>query len=157
MNECFESHVPKFVASGSNVKCLWFDRNFRNVNNTKTKPHKLMREIVAKDLYDLYKQKGPGNDGITPSVLKKLVSVVQVPLTFLLNLSFSLGVLPGIWKVSFNVQISKIGEKHNISCYLVISILSTIPKMFEKMVYNKLTLNICAQMGSYKAVLLSPI
>jgi Reverse transcriptase (RNA-dependent DNA polymerase) len=94
---------------------------------------------VHEAIMDLDEQKGPGPDGITSSILKKLVTVVQVPLTFLFNLSLSSGVFSAIWKESFIVSIFKTGEKRNISCYRRISILSTIPKLFEKMVCNELT------------------
>jgi Reverse transcriptase (RNA-dependent DNA polymerase) len=277
MNGCFELYVPKFVAGGPNARYPWFDRELRNLDNTKTKAHKFMKEVAAKfyrpmsstvktqydaastryrelrrdfkslhhikyeqyiqkiedniktdprtffkfadmkrnscgypsamflnddaarspqeianlfakffqsvyvkddesftpltppshvdqnqqkvsliqfaetavleAILDLDEQKGPGPDGITPSILKKLVSVVKVPLTFLFNLSLSSGVFPAIWKESFIVPIFKNGEKRDISCYRGISILSTIPKMFEKMVCDKLTPIISARIS----------
>jgi Reverse transcriptase (RNA-dependent DNA polymerase) len=269
MNGCFELHVPKFIAGGSNTKYPWFDRELRNLDNIKTKAHKFMKEIVKKndrpmcereqaehdaactrfhdlrcdfkslhrlkyeqyieniengiktdprsffkfadmkrnssgypasmffhdeaarnpqeianlfakffqDVYvkddnstnpqdnlpnveqnshkvaliqfteaevveaimDLDEQKGPGPDGISPSILKKLISVVKAPLTFLFNLSLASGTFPCAWKESFIVPIFKNGEKRDISCYRGISILSVIPKFFEKMVCHKLT------------------
>jgi hypothetical protein len=272
MNECFELHVPKFVAGGSNIKYPWFDRELRNLDNQKTKAHKFMKEIVAQGnhpenlvteaenrfrnlrqdfnslhrikynqfvnnteskiksdsrsffkfvdlkrnssgypsqmffknqsahgpqdianlfasffqsgyvqddgdhissytpdsddhqqkvsllqftenavheaILDLNEQKGPGPDGITPSILKKLVSVMKVPLTLLFNLSLASGVFPAIWKESYIVPIFKNGDKRDISCYRGISILSTIPKMFEKMVCNKLTPIVSSKISS---------
>jgi Reverse transcriptase (RNA-dependent DNA polymerase) len=69
------------------------------------------------------------------------------PLTFLFNLSLSSGVFPAIWQESFIVPIFKNGEKRDISCYRGISIFSTIPKMFEKMVGKKLTPIISARIS----------
>jgi hypothetical protein len=94
---------------------------------------------VHEAILELDEQKGPGPDGISPSILKKLVSVLRVPLTFLFNLSLSSGVFPVVWKESFIVPIFKNGDKRDISCYRGISILSAIPKLLEKMVCDKLT------------------
>jgi hypothetical protein len=76
--------------------------------------------------------KGPGPHGITPAILKRLDSVVKVPLTFVFNLPLSAGVFPAIWKESFFVPLFKSGDKSDVSCYRGILILSAIPKLFEK-------------------------
>jgi hypothetical protein len=64
----------------------------------------------------------------TPAILKRLASVIKVPLTFVFNLSLSASVFPAIWKESFVVHLFKSGNKREVSCYLGISILSAIPK-----------------------------
>jgi hypothetical protein len=100
-------------------------------NQKKVSLLQFAKNAVHEAIMDLREQVGLGPDGITPSVLEKLVSVVQVPLTFLFNLSLSSSVFPAIWKKSFIVPIFKTGEKRNMSCYRGISILSTIPKLFD--------------------------
>jgi hypothetical protein len=47
----------------------------------------LTQTAFEKDILGLDEQKGPGPDGISPSILRQLVSVVKVPLTLLFNLS----------------------------------------------------------------------
>jgi hypothetical protein len=79
-----------------------------------------------------------GSDGITPAILIRLTLVVKVPLTFVIYLSLSAGVFPAIWKESFVVTLFKSGGKRDVSCYRGISILSTIPKIFEKMVCDRI-------------------
>jgi hypothetical protein len=87
----------------------------------------------------LDEQKGPGPDGISRSILRKLISVVKDPLTLLVNLSLSTGIIPAVWKESFVVPIWKNGEKRDIFFYRGISILSVIPKLFEKMICDEKT------------------
>jgi hypothetical protein len=83
--------------------------------------------------------KGPGPDGIATSILTHLADVLKVPLTLLFNLSLSSGVFPKIWKESHVVPLFKNGDRRDISCYRGISILSAIPKTFEKLVCDKIT------------------
>jgi hypothetical protein len=65
--------------------------------------------------------------------------VFKGPLTFWFNLSLSSGIFPAVWKEAFNVPTFKKGEKRDIFSYRGISILSAIPKLFEKMFCDKLT------------------
>jgi hypothetical protein len=43
-------------------------------------------------------QKGPGPDGISPLILKKIVLVLKKPLAVWFNLSLLSGVFPCVWK-----------------------------------------------------------
>lgn len=54
------------------------------------------------------------------------------------NLSLREGFFPDSWKSLFITPIFKNGDKRDISNYRGIAILSTIPKLFEKLVTDKL-------------------
>jgi hypothetical protein len=58
----------------------------------------LEEETVERGIVALNTQKGPGPDGISPLILKKIVQVVKKPLTVLFNLSLLSGVFPCVWK-----------------------------------------------------------
>jgi hypothetical protein len=47
---------------------------------------------VEEAILGLDKQKGLGPVGISPSILRKLVSIVKIPLTLLFNLSLATGI-----------------------------------------------------------------
>jgi hypothetical protein len=75
----------------------------------------LEEETVEQGILDLDTQNGPGPDGISPLILKKIVLVVKKPLAVLFNLSLLSGVLPCVWKESYVVPLFKSGDKRNIS------------------------------------------
>ena len=91
-------------------------------------------EDVAKTLQDLDGSKGPGPDGISPSVLKSCCESLATPIWMLFEQSMSTGVFPAAWKLSHIVPIFKSGTKDDVANYRGISILSAISKMFEALV-----------------------
>lgn len=93
---------------------------------------------VLKKLRELKPLSSVGPDGIPPIILKECASHLVVPLTHLFNKSISKGVFPKIWKQSYVKPIHKSGDKTNIKNYRAISKISTIPKIFESIVYDKI-------------------
>lgn len=87
-------------------------------------------------LLDCNKKEGP--DGIPPLLLRSCASVIAKPLTHIFNMSLSNGHFLDEWKVSFISPIFKSGSKQDVTNYRPICKISTIPKLFEKIIYNKL-------------------
>jgi hypothetical protein len=56
----------------------------------------LTQTAVEEAILGLNEQKGLGPDGISLSLLRKLVSVVKAPLTFLFNMSLLTGIFPAV-------------------------------------------------------------
>jgi hypothetical protein len=59
----------------------------------------LEEKTVERGMLALDTQKGPGPDGISLLILKKIVLVVKKPLAVLFNLSLLFGGFPCVWKV----------------------------------------------------------
>jgi Reverse transcriptase (RNA-dependent DNA polymerase) len=87
-------------------------------------------------------KKGPGPDGIPPRILKECLKGLEKPLTMLFNLSLKSGIFPENWKTSYIVPIFKNGARDQIENYRGIAILSAIPKLFEKLVFDKIYFNL---------------
>lgn len=89
---------------------------------------------VFNKIAKLNPRKGAGPDGIPPSFIINCNSNITPMLHFLFNKSLSEGLFPKIWKSSFITPIFKSGSRSDVKNYRPISILSTIPKLFESIV-----------------------
>lgn len=96
----------------------------------------------------VFASKGAGPDMIPNLVLKALSDVFVTPLNILFNSSLQAGTFPTEWKHSFIVPIFKNGERSSCANYRGISLLSAIPKLFEKLV--------CVHLESALGSLLNP-
>ena len=101
-----------------------------------------MITISNKDVDDALKcldaNKAYGPDGISPKVLKEgRPSLVNI-LTKMFNLSLSKGIFPNAWKRANVCPIYKKAEEFFTQNYRPISLLPTIAKVFEKVVFKHL-------------------
>lgn len=80
----------------------------------------------------------PGPDGIPEIILKKCSSALAIPLSILFNSSLNSGVFPLIWKHSYIRPIHKKNAKNEIINYRPIAKLSSLPKLFELIMYDSI-------------------
>ena len=81
----------------------------------------------------------PGWDGIKPDIIKQTYSSMIEPLCHIINLSFDKGYVPYELKIANVVPIFLKGDATLISNYRPISVLPVFSKIFEKLVYSRLT------------------
>lgn len=84
------------------------------------------------------KDSAPGLDGIHIKVLKLTATLVSPYISKLINLSFHTGIFPSHLKVAKVIPIFKGGNQGDVSNYRPISILTSIGKIFESAMYNRL-------------------
>ena len=77
-------------------------------------------------------------DQISTKVLKLAVPVIYKQLTEVFNFSLKSGEYPDDWKLAKVSPVFKVGERNDPNNYRPISILSTISRVFEKLVYEQL-------------------
>ena len=83
-------------------------------------------------------KKSSGPDNISPCLLKQLSRQISYPLTILINKSLAEGVFPQALKTAKVIPIYKSKEKNLLNNHRPISLLSTISKIYEKIVHKRL-------------------
>ena len=79
-----------------------------------------------------------GHDGISNQFLKQLNSSISYPLSIIFNQSLSSGVFPEKMKLAEIVPLFKSKEEDMVVNYRPVSLLMTILKVLEKIMYNKM-------------------
>ena len=102
------------------------------------------REVMTA-LESLAVDTSPGPDGIHPMFAKLCKDTLAFPLCLLFYKSISEGVFPSMWKDSFITPIFKSGDKTDVRNYRPITILSVFPKIFDLIVFNKISAHIHSQ------------
>ena len=83
-------------------------------------------------------KKSCGPDNISSFILKIACPVVSKSLAKIFNASLETGIFPEVWKLARVAPIFKTGVKSDMSNYQPISVLSTVARVFEKIVYEQL-------------------
>lgn len=89
-------------------------------------------------LMSLKSNSSPGWDNITNSFLKLAKFHIIPVITHLVNLCFTLGVVPSALKLATVTPVYKGGVKSNVTNYRPISVLSSISKILEKLLNTRL-------------------
>ena len=84
----------------------------------------------------LINKKSSGWDGISNLMLKELKSVLCQPLSILFNRSISTGIFPSIFKKADVILLHKSGNTNESTNYRPISLLVTMSKILEKIIYK---------------------
>ena len=79
-----------------------------------------------------------GYDNITNVIIKKLGPSIAAPLTELFNRFLSSGVFPTLMKTADAVPLFKGGNKQLMTNYHPISLLPTLSKLLEKIMYKRM-------------------
>lgn len=95
-------------------------------------------EEVGKIIDNLKSNTASGIDGLTVRTIKCLKNLILENLTNSINKCLELGLFPDSLKIAKVTPIFKTGKKTDPSNYRPISVLPTMSKIFEKVLYNRL-------------------
>jgi hypothetical protein len=79
-----------------------------------------------------------GIDNISSNLLKQIIPEIADVICYIFNRSLSSGIVPSILKTAKVNPIFKSGDKHQFTNYRPISILPSISKILERIVYNQI-------------------
>ena len=92
---------------------------------------------ISKIIKKLKPKSSSGYDNISNKILKELESSLLVPLEIIINQSLSSGIFPASMKHADVIPLFKGGDNHLMSNYRPISLLLTLSKILEKVVYAR--------------------
>ena len=95
-------------------------------------------EYLKDLLLTLDEKKSCGPDGISPKILKISAPAIAIPLTKLLNHCIDNSIWPTEWKHSNVIPAFKKDDPTSKTNYRPINLLSAIPKVFEKIMFDQL-------------------
>ena len=92
---------------------------------------------IEKLIDGLENKTSSGHDHVSNILLKKLKKSLLVPLEIIFNLSISEGVFPHLMKSADVIPLYKAKERHSVTNYRPISLLTTLSKILEKIIYKR--------------------
>ena len=95
-------------------------------------------EDVKRTILNLNSKPSSGYNNISTILLKKLEPLITSSLTLIINQSLKTGIFPSKLKLAKIIPIYKKDDCHLISNYRPISLLPSLSKIFEKIVYDQL-------------------
>ena len=79
-----------------------------------------------------------GHDGISVFLLKRIIINIATPLSYIFNLSISTGKCPSSFKTAKVIPVFKKDDPSLLTNYRPISILPSMSKILEKIIYKRL-------------------
>ena len=129
LNEYFCS-ISKVDDSG--IETPYFEPRTASTFNALQITHLEVSDILK----NLKLGKASGCDLISHQMLKYTSDTVSKPLCTLFNLSLQSKVFPSLWKKAIVIPLFKKGDRHEISNYRPVSLISCIGKVFERIVFK---------------------
>ena len=112
--------------------------NYRNTNNT-FHFEKVSAKEIKKELKNLLSSEAAQDSHIPTKVIKDNIDIFTSILLEEFNKSLALGIFPSPMKLANITPVFKKDDRTDKSSYRAISILPNLSKIFEKCVYNQLS------------------
>ena len=138
ITECFNNHfvnVSSTLSSSIGGFMSDFDQYIIKVDNISFTFKTISHSKVFKSLNELVTSKATGLDKVPAKFLKLAAPIITNSITQIFNCSIETGEFPSNWKIT---PLHKKGPRNLLDNYRPISILPSISKVFEKILYEQL-------------------
>ena len=105
---------------------------------TRLKFNCITENETIKAINRLENKSSSGHDGISNKLLKLIKNELKTPLTLIINQMLTTGIFPQSFKISKIIPLYKKGDHSLLTNYRPISLLPTISKVFEKIIYDQM-------------------
>ena len=95
-------------------------------------------EEIFKIVRCLKTSRSSGHDGLSVHLLKRIVIHIATPLAYIFNLSITTGICPSSFKTAKVIPVFKKDDPSLLTNYRPISILPSLSKILEKIIYKRL-------------------
>ena len=119
--------------SGIHLPDVPYNADRDSLDNIETSPGEVLDMLTSIKLH-----KATGPDDVSPRMLKEAAVSIAPSLSKLINMSLQKGIFPTIWKQANVIPVHKKNERHLITNYRPISLLSCTGKIMEKVVFKHL-------------------
>ena len=137
MNKFF-TDIPKKIES----KIKQSKKDFRQYLGNPSPDIFILNQTNPKEVElkigSLKNNKTNGPNSLPTKFMKEFKKEISIPLSLIINLSFSTGIFPNRLKLANIFPIHKSGDKDNCNNYRPIALLSNISKIIEKLVHTRL-------------------
>jgi len=93
--------------------------------------HEASQSDVLKYVKAIPLNKASGLDQIPSCIIRLSIDYILLPLTHIMNLSLSKGVIPNAWKIARITPLHKGGDRTKVSNYRPISVLPVLSKVLK--------------------------
>ena len=121
-----------------------------HINHTETFTFMNVNEMqIETEIYNINSKKAPGVDGIPGNILKESVDIWRQPLKQLYNISIEKQQFPSKLKYANVTPLFKKDENIDKTNYRPISILTSISKIFERLMFKQITHFVESKISQY--------
>ena len=113
-----------------------FKKYLKNPTSCRLSFQPMTTNDVARIIQSLKNKTSFGNDGISNKMLRKLCTVICMPISIIINKSIKECKIPKEWKHAIVHPLYKTGFKHLVTNYRPISLLPTMSKILERVIHG---------------------
>jgi len=137
-NKFFTEIGPKLADGIDAPENKSFSDYLKNPSQNKFSFTQVTAQDVAKAIDSLKPKTSCANDKISNKLLKAMRNELSVPLMLIINQSIEMGIFPDLLKTARVTPLYKKGDSSLLDNYRPVSVLPSVSKVFERIMYNQI-------------------